>query len=284
MSASESPRARPNGYGTKIRPVWNNPELLEGDKRVVRPRSHSDVRLDAIKIDPAAPTALYLQLATKLAEDIRYGKWSPGEALPAERVMCEQLKISRVTLRQALDTLAEQGLVSRRQGAGTFVASHIEHALTSLTGFSQILRAKGYEPSTTWLEQILRPAQGEEVLRLGLSPESTVASLVRLRRADSRVMAFERAVLPQRFVPAPTEVGDSLYAYLDARGTPVVRALQYFRAANLSARMAEYLGMTVGEAILRVVRVGYTIDGSAIELTETYCHNDFYDFVAELRR
>jgi hypothetical protein len=136
MSASESPRARQNWYGTKIRPVWNNPELLEGDKRVVRPRSHSDVRLDAIKIDPAAPTALYLQLATKLGEDIRYGKWSPGEALPAERVMCEQLKISRVTLRQALDALAEQGLVSRRPGAGTFVASHIEHALTGLTGFS----------------------------------------------------------------------------------------------------------------------------------------------------
>lgn len=251
---------------------------------MVRPRSHSDARLDAIKIDAEAPTALYLQLAAKLAEDIRHGKWSPGEPLPSERVMCEQLKVSRVTLRQALDALTEQGLVSRRQGAGTFIASHIEHALTSLTGFSQILRAQGYEPSTSWLEQRLRPAQGEEVLRLGLSPESTVASLIRLRRADSRVMAFERAVLPERFVPTPTEVGDSLYAYLDARGTPVVRALQYFRAANLSERMADYLGMTVGEAILRVVRVGYTIDGSAIELTETYCHNDFYDFVAELRR
>lgn len=284
MSASKVPPARANWYGTHPRQVWNNLGVLEGDKRVVRPRSHSDARLESIKIDPAGPTALYLQLATKLAEDIRHGKWSPGEALPAERVMCEQLKISRVTLRQALDALAEQGLVSRRQGAGTFVASHIEHALTSLTGFSQILRAQGYEPSTTWLEQRLRPAQGEEVLRLGLSPESTVASLIRLRRADSRVMAFERAVLPERFVPIPTEVGDSLYAYLDSRGTPVIRALQYFRAANLSTRMAEYLGMTAGEAILRVVRVGYTVDGSAIELTETYCHNDFYDFVAELRR
>jgi GntR family transcriptional regulator len=64
----------------------------------------------------------------------------------------------------------------------------------------------------------------------------------------------------------------------------VVRALQYFRAASLSRRLANHLDMREGEAVLRVIRIGYARDGAAIELTDTYCHGDFYDFVVELKR
>lgn len=243
-----------------------------------------DGRVQALAVDAALPTPLYLQLAALLGAQIRDGQWKAGEALPAERQLCERLGISRVTLRQAVDALVEQGLVTRRQGAGTFVTSHIQHQLSGLASFSETLRIKGYEPGTRWLERRLRPAHGEELLRLGLSPDATVASLTRLRSADERVMAYEHAVLPERVVPDPAQVGDSLYAFLDAQGMPVVRALQYFRAINLPARLAEHLKMRTGEAILHVVRVGYARDGSAIELTHTYCHNDYYDFVAELRR
>lgn len=247
-------------------------------------RTDDDPRMDALALEASAPTPLYLQLAAKLSDAIRGGQWKAGEALPAERQLCERLQISRVTLRQAVDVLVEQGLVSRRQGAGTFVTTQIQHQLSGLTSFSETLRIKGYEPGTRWLERRLRPAHGEEILRLGLSPDAAVASLTRLRSADDRVMAYEHAVLPQRIVADPQQIGDSLYSYLDAQGTPVVRALQYFRAINLPARLAEHLRMKTGEAILHVVRVGYARDGSAIELTDTYCHNDFYDFVAELRR
>ncbi len=251
---------------------------------MAKPKAEADSRLDQLVLDASAPTPLYLQLAGKLGEAIRSGNWKAGEALPAERQLCETLQVSRVTLRQAVDALVEQGLVNRRQGAGTFVTSHIQHQLSGLTSFSETLRIKGYEPGTRWLERRLRPAHGEEILRLGLSPDVAVASLTRLRSADDRIMAYEHAVLPQRIVADPQQVGDSLYSYLDAQGTPVVRALQYFRALNLPARLAEHLRMKVGEAILHVVRVGYARDGSAIELTDTYCHNDYYDFVAELRR
>ncbi len=251
---------------------------------MARPKAPADPRLESIAVDASAPTPLYLQLTTQLVDAIKSGLWKAGEALPAERVLCEQLQVSRVTLRQAMDALVEQGLVTRRQGAGTFVTSQITHPLTGLTSFSETLRMKGYQPGTQWLDRRIRPAHGEEILRLGLSPDARVASLTRLRRADERVMAYEHAVIPQRVLAEPQDVGDSLYAWLDEHGTPVVRALQYFRAINLTARMADHLGMEEGDAILHVVRVGYARDGSAIELTDTYCHNDFYDFVAELRR
>ena len=242
------------------------------------------VDLSDLVPDPSEATPLYLQLVRKLSQAIQGGKWRPGEALPAERVLCEGLSVSRVTLRLALDALVEQGLVTRRQGAGTFVRPSIEHSLSSLTSFSEVLRRKGYEPGSRWIERVLRPAHGDEMLRMGLSPESLVASLTRLRSADGRVMAYEQSIVPERLIPDPKLIDDSLYAYLDAKGEPVVRALQHFRAVNLSSRLAKHLDMKEGEAILRVVRVGYARDGAVIELTDTYCHSDYYDFVAELRR
>jgi GntR family transcriptional regulator len=246
--------------------------------------TRSDPRVKKLLPTGDEVTPVYLQLARKLGESIQRGEWERGEALPAERVLCEELNVSRVTLRMAFEAVEEQGLISRRQGAGTFVTPHIEHALTSLTSFSETLRRKGYEPGTQWLERETRVANADEVVRLGLSPGTEVAALVRLRSADGKVIAFERSALPAQVVPQPNKVGDSLYRWLDEHGTPVVRALQYFRAANLSKRLAQHLGMTEGTAILRVVRVGYGREGAAIELTETYCNGDYYDFVAELKR
>jgi GntR family transcriptional regulator len=247
-------------------------------------RKRRDARLDELRPEADETTPRYLQVARKLASAIEAGTWKPNEALPAERQLCEQLKVSRVTLRLALGAVAEQGLISRRQGAGTFVTPHIEHLLTSLTSFSETLRRKGYEPGTRWLERELQAGSAEDITRLGLSPNDQVAMLTRLRSADGKVIAYERSVLPARVLPKPSAIGDSLYRWLDEHGTPVVRALQYFRAASLSRRLANHLDMREGEAVLRVIRIGYARDGAAIELTDTYCHGDFYDFVVELKR
>lgn len=260
---------------------------LKGSSKTGAPPARSSntrARLKALAPDQREATPRYLQLARKFGEAIQAGQWSVGEALPAERILCETLGVSRVTLRMALDMLAEQGLIIRRQGAGTFVRSSIEHSLSSLTSFSEVLRHKGYKPGTKWLERELRPAQGDELLQLGLSPKAMVAQLTRLRSADGKVMAYEKAVIPQRFLPDPAGAGDSLYAYFEKHKTPVVRALQHCKAINISPALAKYFHVDAGTAVLRMVRIGYIADGTAIEMTETICHNDYYDFVAELRR
>lgn len=236
----------------------------------------------ALAPDPDDATPLYLQLVRKLTEAIECGRWQPGQALPAERLLCTQLSVSRVTLRLAIDALVEHGLVVRRPGAGTFVRQSAAPSLSALGGFTEAMRSKGFEPRSQWIERTLRAAYGEEILRLGLSPDSAVASLTRLRYADGRVVAYEQSVLPRRLCERPEEVEESLYDWLDARGAPVVRALQHLGAVNLGARLAQHFEMKEGAAMLRVVRVGYARDGSAIELTETYCHSDYYDFVTEV--
>ena len=91
------------------------------------------------------------------------------------------------------------------------------------------------------------------MIRLSLSPTDKVARLKRLQNAGSI-------------------------------GCPVVRALQHIRAINTSAEFATLVGIETGTAMLLMTRIGYLKDNTPIELTDTYCRDDYYDFVAELRR
>ncbi|MBH9396291.1 GntR family transcriptional regulator [Pseudomonas aeruginosa] len=238
----------------------------------------------ALRPDEAQPTPLYLQLARNLESAIHAGQWKAEEALPSERSLSETLNISRVTARKALEILFEQGLIRRNQGSGTFITPRLEQPLSRLSSFSEMLRLKGFTPGSTWLERGIALPTHDELIRLGLSPTEKVARLKRLRKADGTVMAIEHSTLPARLLSDPTAIGDSLYEYLDSIGRPVVRALQHVRAINASPPAAALVGIAPGTAMLLMTRIGYLEDNTPIELTDTYCRNDYYDFVAELRR
>ncbi|WP_213878978.1 GntR family transcriptional regulator [Pseudomonas sp. dw_358] len=237
-----------------------------------------------LRPDEHQPTPLYLQLARNLEAAIHAGQWKSDQALPSERSLSEDLNISRVTARKALDVLEQQGLIRRNQGSGTFITPRLEQPLSRLSSFSEMLRSKGFTPSSQWLQREIALPTHEELIRLGLSPSDQVARLERLRKADGIVMAVEVSTLPASLLPDPQAVGDSLYAHLDVIGCPVVRALQHIRAINASIQMAAQVGVEPGTAMLRMTRIGFGADNTAIELTDTYCRDDYYDFVAELRR
>ncbi|MBV8465470.1 MAG: GntR family transcriptional regulator [Burkholderiales bacterium] len=238
----------------------------------------------ALRPDASSDTPLYLQVANRLAAAISSGLWHADEALPSERTLCETLDISRVTARKSLDVLFEQGLIVRRQGSGTYIAPRLVQPLSRLSSFSEEIRNRGFAPGSRWLTREIGIANQDEVLRLGLSPAANVAKLKRLRTADDTVMAVEMSTVPYRYLPDPARMGDSLYAYLDAHGTPVVRALQHIKAVNAGDEIALMAGIPVGSAMLMITRIGYLESGLPIELTHSYCRNDYYDFVAELRR
>ncbi|MGE7991821.1 GntR family transcriptional regulator [Pseudomonas sp. NPDC089554] len=240
--------------------------------------------LTTLRPDENASTPLYLQLARNLEQAIHAGQWSAEQALPSERTLSEALDISRVTARKALEVLLEQGLIRRVQGSGTFITPRLEQPLSRLSSFSEMLRMKGFTPSSHWLDRRIGAPSAEELVRLALSPNDQVARLKRLRKADDIVMAVECSTLPARLLGDPQAVGDSLYQHLDQLGKPVVRALQHIRAINADAELAAQVGIEPGTAMLLMTRIGYLDDNTPIEVTDTYCRNDYYDFVAELRR
>ncbi|SOE70030.1 transcriptional regulator, GntR family [Burkholderia sp. D7] len=246
--------------------------------------STSEDRWRDLRPDPDSDTPLYLQLARKLGNAIHDNRWNAGEALPSERVLSEALGVSRITSRKAIALLVEQGLIRRTQGAGSFITPRYEDPLSRLSSFSEMLRRRGFTPGSKWLSRVIEPANRDEVIQLGLSPAAAVTRLRRLRTADGIVMAVENSTFPAALIPDPLAVGDSLYSFLEQRNLSIVRALQHFRAVNASDEIAAQMGIAPHDALLLITRVGYTSDQRPIELTDTYCRNDYYDFVAELRK
>lgn len=233
-------------------------------------------------LDPDSSQPLYQQLQRALREAIERGALSPDDALPSERQLAADLGISRITVRKAIDGLADEGLLVRRQGSGNFVGTRIEKNFAKLTSFSEDMRARGRVPSSQWLKRQAGLVSPEEAIRLALSPGAQVYRFARLRFADDEPMALETCTIAASALPLLEAVGDSLYDALEKAGNRPTRALQRLRALLLDDEQARLLEAKPGDAGLLVERVGYLRDGRAIELSQSIYRGDTYDFVAEL--
>ena len=229
---------------------------------------------------------LYVQLRRRIEAGIASGFLAPDTALPPEREIAALTGLSRVTVRKAIAELVERGLIVQRQGSGSSVAAlrpKVEQSLSRLTSFTEDMARRGFRSEVEWLERGLVVPSPEEVMALGLRAGDPVARLSRLRKADGRPMAIERAALPVDILPDPTEVSQSLYEVLGRLGKRPVRAVQKISAVNLSAADARLLGLPPGAAGLRIERTSYLPEGRVAEFTRSIYRGDAYDFVAELR-
>ncbi|MBQ0937698.1 GntR family transcriptional regulator [Ideonella paludis] len=233
-------------------------------------------------LDPNSSQPLYQQLQRALREAIELRLLGPDDALPSERQLASDLQVSRITVRKAIEGLAEEGLLSRRQGAGNFVNTRIEKNFAKLTSFSEDMRARGREPRSEWLKRAEGTVTPEEAMKLALSPGTLVYRFNRLRYADDAPMSIEYATIVASVLPSIEVVDTSLYEALERAGQRPVRALQRLRALLLDEEQAKLLEAEVGDAGLLVERLGYLRDGRAIELSQSIYRGDTYDFVAEL--
>jgi GntR family transcriptional regulator len=233
-------------------------------------------------LDPEGSQPLYQQLQRALREAIEKRVLGPDDALPSERQLAADLGVSRITVRKAIQGLADEGFLEQRQGSGNFVSTRIDKNFAKLTSFSEDMRARGRTPRSVWIKKSTGTVTPEEALKLALSPGSTVYRFHRLRYADEAPMALEYATLSAAALPSLEAVDTSLYDALERAGNRPVRALQRLRALLLSAEQARLLEARVGDAGLLVERLGYLRDGRAIELSQSIYRGDTYDFVAEL--
>lgn len=229
-----------------------------------------------------APGPLWTRLRDELAQAIARGDLRPGMRLPAERQLAPALGVSRMTLRHALDALEEGGHLRRRQGAATEVARRIEKAVSRLAGFSEDMRARGREPGARLIAQAVGRPTPAEATALALPPGAEVARIERVRLADGRPVAVERAALPADALPDPAAVEGSLYAALEARGRRPVGGSQRLRAVPASRADARHLGCAPGEPLLAIERLCVDGAGRPVELTETRYLGEAYDFLTDL--
>ena len=227
----------------------------------------------------------YLQLRNVIRKAILSGALAHEDALPAERDIAEFSGLSRVTVRNAIKLLVNEGALIQRRGSGSFVSARpkdMQQSSTLLASFSTEMARRGLIARSIWLERGHFFPSPDEIFALGLSQNSRVARLERVRCADDQPMAVERAALPITILPEPDTVGDSLYAALSELGHAPARAVQKISAVNLGKSDAKLLNVPQGSAGLKIERVFYLANGTASEFTRSLYRGDAYEFVADL--
>ena len=236
----------------------------------------------ADSLDRSNRMPLYQQLRRSLRDAIEQNVLAFDDVLPAERDLAVDFGVSRITVRKAIDGLVEEGLLDRRHGAGTFVASRIQKNIATLSSFSEDIASRGWQARSEWLSRTESQVTPNESLALGLPPGMAVYRLDRIRHAEDMPLAIEHAIVPASCLPSIDAVDSSLYAALEVTNHRPTKALQRLQAIAFDEKQAALLGVNAGDPGLFIERRGFLDDGRIVEITRSYYRGDAYDFIAEL--
>ena len=228
---------------------------------------------------------VYIKIHNQLKRDIESGIWKVGDRIPSERALSVQFQVSRMTLRQALQTLVEEGILERRVAAGTFVARQkVQEKMSGTTSFTELMRSQGKFPSSQTISyRTVSPSLSEQE-RLSLGENDKVVRMERIRLADSLPICFEVATIPADMVKnfSRAEVTESFYATMEQKGGYIIgQAKQTITATLASESIADYLNLKRGDAILRLRQITYLSDGRPFEYVRTQYAGQRFEFFLE---
>lgn len=233
-----------------------------------------------IELDRETSTPLYIQVKAWMLEQIDAGVFRPHRRIPSERALSERFGISRMTVRQALLELIQEGRLYARVGKGTFIAEPpISQPLRGLTGFSEDMRSRGIVPTSRVLraEIVAVPAGSRHALRLRTGDRVLV--LQRLRLADGAPLTIETAHLtfPGIDLLATHDLTGSLYDVLRSE-FGIVPASAEMEAVARRARPQEIalLDMPGDIAVLALERTTFDLHGTPFEHTTSVFRGDRY--------
>lgn len=220
----------------------------------------------------AAYSPLYQQIKGLLLQSLDRGEWKPGEAIPSEFELAARFQVSQGTVRKAIDELAAENLLLRRQGKGTFVATH--HEAKVRFRFLRLTPDDGKPP-----------VSGSQILDCRrIKPPTDIARLLDLRTSDTvvnlrRVLSFDKVptILDDIWLPGQVFKGltaDSLaryrgplYALFESEfGVSMVRAEEKIRAMSATDEAARLLQVEPGAPLLQVERLSYTYGDRPVEI------------------
>jgi GntR family transcriptional regulator len=231
---------------------------------------------------------LYQQIKSLITRSLQSGEWKPGEMIPSEVELAGRFKVSQGTVRKAIDELSAENLVVRRQGKGTFVATH--HEARAQFRFLRLMPDAG-EP---------HPADNRFLEVKRMRGPAEVARLLDIKAGDSvifikRVQAFEGAptILEEIWLPGSlfkgltaerlNEYKGPMYGLFETEfGTRMIRASEKIRATAADEAVAALLSVPVGTALLNVERVSYTYDDKPVEVRRGLYRTERHHYQNEL--
>ncbi len=235
------------------------------------------------QLNKSSALPLYYQLAKTLRDKIHAGEYQQGDQIASERELMDTYEVSRNTVRDAIDSLVNEGLLEREHGRGTFVANPtMKLGLTRLTSFSEDMRERHLVPSARLISKELMVPPPTVQKQLNLLGEDKVLKLVRLRYADDIPMALNISYFSLESCPGLSEedfATNSVYEILERKyAVRLSRAEEIVRADSASDFQAEMLKVQPGMPILVIEGVVFQEDGRPIEHLCSIYRSDRYVF------
>ncbi|WFR78381.1 GntR family transcriptional regulator [Janthinobacterium rivuli] len=222
----------------------------------------------------ASPTfsPLYQQIKALITQSLQSGEWKPGELIPSEVELAGRFKVSQGTVRKAIDELAAENLVMRRQGKGTFVSTH--HEARAHFRFLRLVPDEGvpHYPESKFIE-VKRVRAPADVARLmDLKSGDAVIFIKRVQYFDGVPTIVEELWLPGLIFKGLTaerlvEYKGPMYGLFETEfGTRMIRASEQIRAVCADAGAAQLLNIDLGTPLLSSERVSFTYGDKPVEL------------------
>src|SRR5215831_1407424 len=232
---------------------------------------------------------LYAQVENVIIDRIANGSLAPGSRLPSEDSLVQEYAVSRTTIRAAIQSLVQRGLVEIRRGKGTYVTQpKITQELTELTGFVEDMQALGRQPTAKVLHQQIVAANQVVARRLALPQGTPVVRIQRVRLADSRPLSYDETYLPKELgemVIADNLDTEPIFSLLEQKyNTPLVEAEYQLEAVCADATVATALRIGVGSAIFLIERTSYSIGHRPVDYEKLHYRGDRIRFVTRLSR
>ncbi|SDZ11851.1 GntR family transcriptional regulator [Evansella caseinilytica] len=240
-------------------------------------------------LDKKSPIPIYYQIEELFRKKIATGELQEGDMIPSERLLSEEYGVSRMTIRQAISNLVNDGLLLREKGRGTFVArKKLEQPLLKLTGFSEDMKLRGMVPETKIIHFSTVELSLAECSYLNVEAGAEGYKISRLRLADNIPMAYEILTLPKIIFHDMTEtqfLQQSFYEYVESHlHLNIAGAKQTLEPALADKKEAELLQVKNGSPVLLLKRISRLTDGRPFEYVKSVYRGDRYQFITEMKR
>lgn len=234
------------------------------------------------------PLPLYFQIVEDITKKIGDGFYVIGHAIPTETELTNIYKVSRITIRRALQDLISSGLIFTKQGKGTFVAKpKAIQNLNNVSNWAQTIKALGMEPYTEEVKFEEMPANTEIKNKLNIELGIKITKIERIRYADNEPMCIMTNFLISDMVPNIIEIdlrgSISLYEILENKYNFVLKsAIETVEAKNANAFESDILKVAKNKALLNVTRLTYNNNDIPIEIVKTISRGDRYSYTMNL--
>ena len=231
---------------------------------------------------------LYEQIKVLLTNSLVAGEWKPGEAIPSEMELAERYHVSQGTVRKAIDALAAENILFRRQGKGTFVASHSEPAYQYRFLRMNADNGERLHPVNLFFGLESGKASAEIARALAVDAGTAVTSFKRLMSFGGRPVILDEITFAASQFPGFTLAEleyfhGSVYSFYETVfGVRMIRAQEWLKAVAADSVAAAHLNVESGRALLRVDRVAYTYGDKPVEWRRGLCVTDGFSYLNEL--